>query len=145
MMSTTVDKCVSVPITFDRRGAAIQATPKTRCEEQGRQIGQEDTLPTLRQIDEITPEPELLEIFSRVCRVNPARLERLSLKFRHPNRSHDWISAGAGSGISVCLACYDPDVATGEGWLYSGRSQAGRAGSALGSQRDAAGPVPSYC
>jgi len=73
--------------------------------------GQGATLPATRQIDDITPDPELLKIWARDCRIDPARLERLSLKLRYPNRSHDWISARARGGVSVCLGCFDTDTA----------------------------------
>lgn len=73
--------------------------------------GQGVTLPATRQINDITPDPELLKIWARGCRIDPARLERLSLKLRYPNRSHDWISARARGGVSVCLACFDTDIA----------------------------------
>tara|TARA_R110002051_G_scaffold325594_1_gene429187 strand:+ start:3002 stop:3976 length:975 start_codon:yes stop_codon:yes gene_type:complete len=73
--------------------------------------GQRDTLPALRQIDDTVPDPELLKIWARGCRIDPARLERLSLKFRHHNRPRDWISAKTRGGISVCVACFDADIA----------------------------------
>jgi len=75
--------------------------------------GQGDTLSARRQIDNTAPDLELLKIWARGCRIDPARLERLSLKFRHPNRPCDWISSGGGGGVSVCLACFDADVAAG--------------------------------
>ncbi len=75
--------------------------------------GQGDTLPALRQIDDTAPDPELLKIWARGCRIDPARLERLSLKFRHHNRPRDWISGRGGGGVSVCLACFDADVPAG--------------------------------
>ena len=75
--------------------------------------GQGDTLSARRQIDNTAPDLELLKIWARGCRIDPARLERLSLKFRHPNRPRDWISSGEGGGVSVCLACFDADVAAG--------------------------------
>jgi len=74
---------------------------------------QGDTLSARRQIDDTAPDPELLKIWARGCRIDPARLERLSLKFRQHNRPHDWISGGGGGGVSVCLACFDADVAAG--------------------------------
>ena len=75
--------------------------------------GQRDTLPLLRQIDDTAPDPELLKIWARGCRIDPARHERLSLKFRHHNRPRDWISSARGGGVSVCFACFDADVAVG--------------------------------
>lgn len=76
-------------------------------------VGQTDTLPALRQIDDITPDPELLKIWARGCRIDPARLERLSLKLRYTNWSHDWVLGRAGGGVCACLACFDADVASG--------------------------------
>ena len=75
--------------------------------------GQGDILPALRQIDDTAPDPELLKIWVRGCRIDPVRLERLSLKLLYPNRSHDWISGRGRGGVSVCLACFDADVAAG--------------------------------
>jgi hypothetical protein len=75
--------------------------------------GQEGTLPTLCQIADTTPEPELLKIWARGCRIDPARLERLTLEARYRNRSRDWVSSRGGGGVSVCLACFDADVAAG--------------------------------
>jgi len=76
-------------------------------------IGRGNSLPALRQINDITPDPELLKIWSRGCRIDPARLERLSSIFRHHNRSREWVSARIRGGMSVCLACFDTDVAAG--------------------------------
>tara|TARA_Y100001951_G_scaffold105114_1_gene119973 strand:+ start:2741 stop:3808 length:1068 start_codon:yes stop_codon:yes gene_type:complete len=76
-------------------------------------VGQGNSLPALRQIDDATPDQEQLKIWSRGCRIDPARLERLSLKLRYPNRSRDWVLARTRGGISVCLACFDADVAEG--------------------------------
>lgn len=75
--------------------------------------GQGDTLRLLRQIDDTAPDPELLKIWARGCRIDPARLERLSLKCRHHNRPRDWISSAGKGGVSVCFACFDADVAAG--------------------------------
>ena len=75
--------------------------------------GQGATLPVMRQIDDTTPDPELLKIWAWGCRIDPARLERLSLEPRYHNRSRDWISSAGGSGVSVCFACFDADVAAG--------------------------------
>ena len=73
-------------------------------------VGQRDTLPALRQIDDITPDPELLKVWARGCRIDPARLERLSLKLRYHNRPHDWVLGREGGSVSVCFACFDADV-----------------------------------
>ncbi len=73
--------------------------------------GQEGTLPVLRQIDDTTPDLELLKVWARGCRIDPARLERLSLEARYRNRSRDWVSSRGGGGASVCLACFDADIA----------------------------------
>lgn len=71
------------------------------------------TLPVMRQIDDTTPDPELLKIWAWGCRIDPARLERLSLEPRYHNRSRDWVSGWGGGGVSVCLACFDADVVAG--------------------------------
>jgi hypothetical protein len=76
-------------------------------------VGQGATLPAMRQIDDTTPDPELLKVWARGCRIDPARLERLSLDTRYHNRSRDWVSARTRGGVSVCLACFDADVAAG--------------------------------
>jgi hypothetical protein len=75
--------------------------------------GQGATLPAMRQIDDITPDPKLLKIWARGCRIDPARLERLSLETQYLNRSRDWVSGRGGGGVSVCLTCFDADVAAG--------------------------------
>ena len=75
--------------------------------------GQGATLPAMRQIDDTTPNLELLKIWARGSRIDPARLERLSLATRYFNRSRDWVSGRGGGGVSVCVACFDADVTAG--------------------------------
>ena len=80
--------------------------------------GQGNNTAGLRQIDDINPDRNLLKSWARGCRIDPARLKRLSLKLRHPNRSRDWILGRAGGGAFACFACFDADVAAGhDGYL----------------------------
>ncbi|MDA3856972.1 MAG: hypothetical protein PF480_01710 [Roseovarius sp.] len=89
--------------------------------------GQGATLPAMRQIDDITPAPELLKVWARGCRIDPARLERLSLETRYHNRSRDWVLARTRGGFSVCLACFDADVAGGrDGYIRASWKRAER-------------------
>ncbi|MCE8008772.1 MAG: hypothetical protein HEP69_17530 [Aestuariivita sp.] len=64
-----------------------------------------------RLIDDIAPDPELLRLWARACRVDPTRLTRLSLALRFPNRVPTWILER--SKIPVCLGCFEADQAMG--------------------------------
>ena len=73
--------------------------------------GQGTGMQSHRLIDDIAPDPDLLWLWARACRIDPARLTRLSLAFRYPNRAHVWTLDR--SKAPVCLACFDEDRARG--------------------------------
>ena len=73
--------------------------------------GQATGMQSHRLIDDIAPDPDLLWLWARACRIDPARLTRLSLAFRYPNRAHVWTLDR--SKAPVCLACFDEDRARG--------------------------------
>lgn len=75
--------------------------------------GQGGSLPDLREIDDINPDPGLLRLWARGCWIDPARLERLSLNSRYPGRPQEWFLDGAGGIVPACLACFDADLAAG--------------------------------
>ena len=76
--------------------------------------GQGGGAPDLRKISDINPDPGLLRLWARSCSIDPARLERLSLKSRYPERPRDWFVEGAGGVVPACLACFDADLASGQ-------------------------------
>lgn len=76
-------------------------------------VGQGGSAPDLRKIDDMNPDPGLLRFWARGCWIDPARLERLSLKSRYPARPQKWFLDGAGGEVSACLACFDADLAAG--------------------------------
>ncbi|SDI62224.1 TniQ protein [Salipiger marinus] len=76
-------------------------------------VGQGGRAPDLRKIDDISPDRGLLRLWARGCRIDSARLERLSLKSRYPDRLQDWFVDGAGGVVPACLACFDADLAAG--------------------------------
>jgi len=67
----------------------------------------------LQKIDDTSPDRGLLRLWARGCRIDSARLERLSLKSRYPERPQDWFFEGAGGIVPACLACFDADLAAG--------------------------------
>ncbi len=73
--------------------------------------GQGDSPTALRKIDDADPNPDLLRLWARGCRIDPARLWRLSLKSRHPVRPLEWFMNRAGEAVPACLACFDADFA----------------------------------
>lgn len=76
-------------------------------------VGQGGSAPDLRKIDDISPDRGLLRLWARGCRIDSARLERLSLKSRYPERPQDWFFEGAGGIVPACLACFNADFAAG--------------------------------
>lgn len=71
-----------------------------------------------RQLDDIAPDPGLLRLWARACRLDPARLARLSLASRYPERPRQWCLDQP--GVPVCLGCFDADFAAGrDGYLRS--------------------------
>lgn len=64
-----------------------------------------------RQLDDIAPDPDLLTLWARACRVDQERLARLSLAHRFPDRSPAWILERP--GVPVCLGCFDSDASAG--------------------------------
>jgi|TARA_R110002012_G_scaffold319095_1_gene538732 hypothetical protein len=64
-----------------------------------------------RQVNDIAPDPFHLRLWARASRVDPARLSRLSLTSRYPDRLSTWFLERA--GVPVCLGCFDADHATG--------------------------------
>lgn len=73
--------------------------------------GQGRGLRSLRQLDYIAPDPDLLSLWAQACRVDPERLARLSLARRYPDRSPAWILERP--GVPVCLGCFDSDASAG--------------------------------
>ncbi|WP_254448966.1 TniQ family protein [Thalassococcus sp. S3] len=73
--------------------------------------GQGSGIPSHRLIDDIAPDPDLLWLWARACRIDPARLTRLSLAFHYPDRAPAWTLER--SEAPVCLACFDEDRARG--------------------------------
>lgn len=73
--------------------------------------GQGGDAPFPLQLDDIAPDPGLLRIWARACRVDPARLARLSLASRYPERPRQWFLERP--GVPVCLGCFDADVTAG--------------------------------
>ena len=64
-----------------------------------------------RQLDDLAPDPDLVRLWARACRVDQERLARLSLALRLPDRSPAWILERP--GVPVCLACLDSDASAG--------------------------------
>lgn len=64
-----------------------------------------------RQLDDIAPDPDLVRLWARACRVDQERLARLSVGRRNPDRSPAWILER--SGVPVCLGCFDSDASAG--------------------------------
>lgn len=64
-----------------------------------------------RPVNDIAPDPELLRLWARACRVDPVRLMRLSLTSRFSDRPPTWFLERP--RVPVCFACFDADVTTG--------------------------------
>ncbi|QIE47838.1 hypothetical protein G5B38_21325 (plasmid) [Pseudohalocynthiibacter aestuariivivens] len=64
-----------------------------------------------RPVNDIAPDPELLRLWARACRVDPVRLMRLSLTSRFSDRPLTWFLERP--RVPVCLACFDADVTAG--------------------------------
>lgn len=81
-------------------------------------VGQGRGAEPLRPVNDIAPNSELLRLWARACRVDPARLTRLALASRHPERPRRWLLERP--SVPVCLGCFDADVAAGcDGYLRS--------------------------
>ena len=63
------------------------------------------------RVDEMDPDPGLLRLWARACRIDPARLNRLSLAVRYPDRPRSWLAGAAEGTTPACLACFDADCA----------------------------------
>jgi hypothetical protein len=71
-------------------------------------------------VDDIAPATDQMELLAPVCGVDPARLRRLSLAWRHPGRPRAWFSSQGPSWAPkalrsppVCFACFGADRAEG--------------------------------
>ena len=73
--------------------------------------GQGRGVQSSRSVDDIAPDPELLRLWARACRVDPARLHRLSITSRYPDQPRQWLLERP--GVPVCLGCFDAYVAAG--------------------------------
>ncbi len=73
--------------------------------------GQGSGMQSHRLIDDVAPDPDRLWLWARACRVDPARLTRLSLALRYPDRVPKWTLER--SGRPVCLGCFEADQAMG--------------------------------
>jgi len=76
-------------------------------------LGERNRAHDLPQVDDAEPNPDLLKIWARGCRIDPVRLKRQSLKFRYPKRPQEWFLDRAGSTAPACLACFDADFTVG--------------------------------
>ncbi|WP_254892578.1 TniQ family protein [Roseovarius sp. A-2] len=74
-------------------------------------VGQGRGMRSHNLVDDIAPEPELLRLWARACRVDPARLMRLSLTSRFSDRPPTWFLERP--RVPVCLACFDADCSSG--------------------------------
>lgn len=74
-------------------------------------VGQGGRAPDLRKIDDICPDRGLLRLWARGCRIDSARLGRLSLTSRYTERPQDWFFEEARGTVPACLACFDADLA----------------------------------
>ncbi len=72
--------------------------------------GQGGSGASLRQVDDVVPDMELLRLWAKACRIDPARLRRRSLVSRYSDRSRNWF---LDETVPACLACFDADVAAG--------------------------------
>lgn len=72
--------------------------------------GQGRGMQALRPVDDIVPDPGVLGLWARACRVDPARLLRLSLTSRFSDRPPSWFLERP--RMPVCLACFDADCAS---------------------------------
>lgn len=76
-------------------------------------------------VDDIAPTRDQIELLAPICGVDPARLRRLSLAWRHPERPRAWFSSQgppwaptAARSPPVCFACFGTDRAEGrDGYL----------------------------
>lgn len=62
-------------------------------------------------VDDIAPDPTQLRLWARACRLDLARLTRLSLALRYPDRVPAWTLER--SKMPVCFGCFDKDQAQG--------------------------------
>jgi len=76
-------------------------------------VGEGESSRDLQQVDDAEPNPDLLRLWARGCRIDPVRLIRLSLKSRYPKRPQEWFLDRAGSAVPACLACFDADFMAG--------------------------------
>ena len=65
----------------------------------------------IRRVDDMEPDPGLLQLWARVCRIDPARLTRLSLVVRYPDRPRSWLVGDTEGPVPSCLTCFDADWA----------------------------------
>ncbi|PHR91924.1 MAG: hypothetical protein COA69_09750 [Robiginitomaculum sp.] len=65
----------------------------------------------LPPFDDITPNQDQIRQWARACRIDPMRLQRLSLAYRHSKRAQLWLLERIGSPMPVCFSCFDDDCA----------------------------------
>lgn len=65
------------------------------------------------RFDDIAPDLGQIRLWARACRIDPMRLQRLSLTHRHPKHTRLWFLERAGHPMPVCFACFDADCAAG--------------------------------
>lgn len=63
--------------------------------------------------DIVAPSSYQTKEWAQACGVDPARVQRLSLTRRYPNRPRQWFIDRASQRVPVCLACLDTDFAAG--------------------------------
>lgn len=63
--------------------------------------------------DIVAPSSYQTKEWAQACGVDPARVQRLSLTRRYPNRPRQWFIDRALQRVPVCLACLDTDFAAG--------------------------------
>lgn len=64
----------------------------------------------VRPFDDIAPDPGILTLWARACRVDPARLMRLSLTSRFSDRPLTWFLERP--RVPACLACFEADCSS---------------------------------
>ncbi|MBL4750581.1 MAG: TniQ family protein [Amylibacter sp.] len=65
------------------------------------------------RFDDTAPDLGQIRLWARACRIDPMRLQRLSLTHRHPKHTRLWFLERAGHPMPVCFACFDADCMAG--------------------------------
>lgn len=90
-------------------------------------IGHWDDEKRVELSDIVAPPSYQTKMWAQACGVDPARVQRLSLARRYPNRPHQWFIDRARQRVPVCLACFDDDFIVGrDGYLRAEWMQAER-------------------